>query len=837
MRFSNDECKHKAKDIMMKQVIKYCAVCISIVAVILSCSKSESKEDEQKKQQAIAAVEAQITKGQQALNEMATIDEELAQYVASVKSGVISLLGTDGAIPQSVANLESKQQQFSSEYKELKTHFYSVATDIKKFAAQADATADMFIAIQTSLSGINTNILTLQSQMELMSTQTSALSQSLSTETKSITDKLTACQTEISNLQKGLQDLQGRVETLEKEYAAIISAVQSVVVVPDYNDGSVKVSDITDNKFYFEVYPLSAADSVAKLGVSAVSLDAVETEVKTKGNLDKAINMPVLAVSFDGKCLVVTADGTGLSADIKSGSKTANARLRISDGKVTRSSEYFQLAYQSTEPPIDMSVITGIAMHISCRNAEISGQVVLSGTPSSDLVFGIMYSTSKGVIAGTATSIVATKHDDDYNYIITTDVLEPETTYYYRSYLIQNTEIKYGELKSFKTLSVSSMLKTDDASDINPKDAVLHASLNLTDCKYDALEYGFEVTPDGGQTYTVKSTNLSDKKFSFKDESLSRDKQYSYVAYVKLDGHTYKGEEKLFTTTSIQASITAASSNVGYKTATISGKLTITSEGMFTKSAALYYSTTASTLETLKSNGIKIYLTLGSDGSYTADLSSLLSGIKYYYYSVAKVDDVEIATVVNNLTTVAAPAGTIELGLSVLWATCNIGASKSEEYGRYFAWGDVAGQTWNGSSWSGGGFSAYPTYELDSNNNLKPAYDAAHVLLGGTWRMPTLAEQQELIDNCTYTWTTFNGVNGILFTSKKEGYTDKSIFLPAAGDGQGGDLYVAGFYGYYWSSTSSYDIRYAMYFRFNSDYICTDYNYRYYGQSIRPVSE
>lgn len=66
----------------------------------------------------------------------------------------------------------------------------------------------------------------------------------------------------------------------------------------------------------------------------------------------------------------------------------------------------------------------------------------------------------------------------------------------------------------------------------------------------------------------------------------------------------------------------------------------------------------------------------------------------------------------------------VDLGLSVKWATCNIGASKPEEYGRYFAWGDVVGQTWNGSKWSGGGFSTYPIYELDSNDNLKPEYDA-----------------------------------------------------------------------------------------------------------------
>jgi len=87
------------------------------------------------------------------------------------------------------------------------------------------------------------------------------------------------------------------------------------------------------------------------------------------------------------------------------------------------------------------------------------------------------------------------------------------------------------------------------------------------------------------------------------------------------------------------------------------------------------------------------------------------------------------------------------------------------------------GQTWDGSSCSGEGFSTYPTYEVDSNNNLKPEYDVAHVNLGSSWRMLTKAEQQELIDNCTCTWTSnYNGtgVSGRIFTSKKSGYPDSN---------------------------------------------------------------
>jgi len=181
----------------------------------------------------------------------------------------------------------------------------------------------------------------------------------------------------------------------------------------------------------------------------------------------------------------------------------------------------------------------------------------------------------------------------------------------------------------------------------------------------------------------------------------------------------------------------------------------------------------------------------------------------------------------------------IDLGLSVKWATCNLGASKPWESGRYFAWGDVQGQTWNGSAWSSEGFSNYPASEVDVNGNLMPEYDAAHVLLGGSWRMPTRAECQELIDNCTSTWTSnYNGtgVAGRIFTSNKTGYTDKSIFLPAAGRGSDSYLRDADSRGSYWSSTFDDDIS-AWYLSFFSDLVYTFDGYRDFGLSVRPVSE
>ena len=118
---------------------------------------------------------------------------------------------------------------------------------------------------------------------------------------------------------------------------------------------------------------------------------------------------------------------------------------------------------------------------------------------------------------------------------------------------------------------------------------------------------------------------------------------------------------------------------------------------------------------------------------------------------------------------------------------------------------------------------------VDNKTTLEPGDDVAHVKWGGSWRMPTLAEQRELLNNCTWTWSTLNGVNGYRVT----GPNGNSIFLPAAGyrfdtrgDYQGSD-------GYYWSSSLSGDSNFAC----SLDYYDWLNCIRYLGQSVRPVSE
>ena len=128
--------------------------------------------------------------------------------------------------------------------------------------------------------------------------------------------------------------------------------------------------------------------------------------------------------------------------------------------------------------------------------------------------------------------------------------------------------------------------------------------------------------------------------------------------------------------------------------------------------------------------------------------------------------------------------------------------------------------------------SSYGT--VDNKTVLDPEDDVAHVKWGGSWRMPTKAEQDELRNKCSWQWTTLNGVNGYRVT----GPNGNSIFLPVAGYRLDTSLYLGGSFGNYWSSTPLESLSYSacsLYF-LGTNFDWNSYN-RYYGLSVRPVSE
>ena len=170
----------------------------------------------------------------------------------------------------------------------------------------------------------------------------------------------------------------------------------------------------------------------------------------------------------------------------------------------------------------------------------------------------------------------------------------------------------------------------------------------------------------------------------------------------------------------------------------------------------------------------------------------------------------------------------VDLGLSVIWATCNVGASRPSDYGDYFAWGEISPK----SEYTKENSVTWEKSLGDIGGNVQ--YDAARAGLGGSWRLPTFDELIELKEKCKWTWTTQGGHNGYKVT----GPSGKSIFLPAAGWHYGASPNYVGECGYYWSSSPyESDTQRAYFLYFHSSHCDWLWYHRGFGRSVRPVSD
>ncbi len=204
----------------------------------------------------------------------------------------------------------------------------------------------------------------------------------------------------------------------------------------------------------------------------------------------------------------------------------------------------------------------------------------------------------------------------------------------------------------------------------------------------------------------------------------------------------------------------------------------------------------------------------------------------------------------------------VDLGLSVKWATCNVGASSPGDYGNYYAWGEKypksdynwktylfgdchevirirvsRGKVYDFVPGKGKG-TKYITDSscgtIDNRTCLERSDDASCANWGGSWRLPTESEYEELLNNCTQSWITQGGHIGYRFTSKRNG---NSIFLPATGIRNGTTLEKAGTTGGYWSSFGHNAGACALYFDSSNVAVKGKWFFRFIGLAIRPVTE
>ena len=202
------------------------------------------------------------------------------------------------------------------------------------------------------------------------------------------------------------------------------------------------------------------------------------------------------------------------------------------------------------------------------------------------------------------------------------------------------------------------------------------------------------------------------------------------------------------------------------------------------------------------------------------------------------VEDVTFTVIDHEYVDLGLPSGT-------LWATCNVGANSPEEYGDYFAWGETETKevyTWETHKWCEGTISTLTKYNSDSDigivdnkRELDPEDDAATVNWGTAWRIPSREQCLELISKCDWTYTTMNGVNGFLVSSKSN---VNSIFLPAAGLyswWKNGTLDDVGTHGNYWTRNCYSEAGICLYFNGTTQPDGLSNTYRCQGMTVRPV--
>ena len=398
-------------------------------------------------------------------------------------------------------------------------------------------------------------------------------------------------------------------------------------------------------------------------------------------------------------------------------------------------------------------------------------------------------------------------------------------------------------------LSCGRSIETSDTTDISYKSATLWGQAKHVEWSPE-MRIGFIISTIENPSISngiilVSEAPDQDKKFFIDAKGLNSDTKYYFRAFLDDNGTYTLGNIKSFQTSAIKLDlVTKEATAVGYLAGTINGYYTPNEVDDFEIRPFFIYSAVDSTLDALKLSGERVRSKESSESFYYT-IDDLTIGQKIYYVAAAKVYDKEVYGSVSSFTTEIRPAttGAVELGLSVKWADCNLGAKSPEDSGYYYAWGE--NNIKDDYSWSTytfgpktGPFKKYNSIDsfgpVDNKMVLDESDDVAHIKFGGKWRMPTDTEWTELLTKCAWTWTTQNGVNGNLVTAPN----GNSIFLPALGYWDERRFLGKDYEGCYWSSSLyKYGPDRAHCLKVNQVRAYSVIEYRKLGYSIRPVSD
>ena len=576
----------------------------------------------------------------------------------------------------------------------------------------------------------------------------------------------------------------------------------AITVVPDYSDGSVQALK-EEFSMRFDVYPETAARDLAALKTDLFKLKVVYT-IPTKANPGESITLPIKSVEGLDGILILNVDGSKLSDDFVTRTVGASASLSVVYGENGMTSGYFPLKYfdpLNGHKYIDLGLPSGVKWadrNLGAEKPEEYGDYYAWGETQPYYERGYALWDNPVWRAGKeegyywksyrwcdGTHVGLTKYNSDPNYgkVDHKCVLDPAddaATANWGGYWRMPTEEEWTELRNtciwtwtnnYNGSGIAGQIVTNKTS---------AKSIFLPSAGYRSFTNIDNVGSSGD--YWSSAINTDDPNNAWCVDDITSG---SYSRCLGFSIHPVYGKFIPVLAVSIDPASLQLSAGA---TATLSATIlpsNATAPGIYWESSD------------------KDVATVDDEGNVTAvkDGTATITAWATNGLSAS-------CTVTVGEGQAAVEPEYVDLGLSVKWATFNVGATKPEEPGDYFAWGETepyyepgtamnpvwkngkeAGYKWPSYKWCTGNgdgtFTKYCSFKesgtVDHKTVLEPQDDAATANWGELWRTPTENEWSELITNCTWTYTTENGVKGCRVKSNKAGFTNNSIFLPVTG--------------------------------------------------------
>lgn len=424
--------------------------------------------------------------------------------------------------------------------------------------------------------------------------------------------------------------------------------------------------------------------------------------------------------------------------------------------------------------------------------------------------------------------------------------LEPETTYYYTANIALGEETVTSEVAFFTTPALDVTAMTLEPLFVEEFRSALHGSLSVNGLLEEDMTGSFRMsasasTLDGLKANGKKYPGAINENWETSNiiGNLDFNTTYYYVASFTVRGVEYFGEVVEFTTSDFEETLTTIGAWDIYSNRVVfRGFL----KGHFDESVTVGFlvSPTSSDIESLKASGKKIECFYREDKEFGKDYTAIHGGL-HYYAAYAIIGSTPYYGEVKSVNIPGLAEGNpVDMGVSVKWAAFNLGADSPLDSGDYYAWGETSPKSeygWSNYLW-GTSASLSKYNETDGKACLDPSDDPVRTILGGNWRMPALAEVQELADNCKKEFSSLEGIYGLTVTAKN----GNMIFFAATSYCNGMDKVSEGNKSSYWTSSKlsggGYDDRaWSMVCDPNSYGMNGNAKSRYLGLPIRPVSE